>query len=131
MIYLGCSNKALEEILKRYNGEPFKISFYPEMLLKSLEILIGFDCLDIENKVTIYSRTHGKSCEVLPIDSLIISYILHSLNDFPCDAKLDEIKDKINFLKIYCSPSSFTKIKDFILYLENINIEHHKYSDLF
>lgn len=131
MIYLGCSNKALEEIFKRYNGEPFKISFYPEMLMKSLEILIGFDSLDIENKVTIYSRNYGKSCEVLPIDSLIISYILHSLNDFHCDTKLDEIKDKINILKIYCSPSSFTKIKDFILYLENINIEFHKYSHLF
>jgi len=51
MIYLGCSNKALEEILKRYNGDRFKISFYPEMLSKSLEILVTFDCLDTEIKL--------------------------------------------------------------------------------
>jgi hypothetical protein len=106
--------KLLEDILKKFDGQiPFQQYQSPD----SLEIMLGYSCLDIYTKVN-YHLTYkkddgiwGKTFLILPIDVLFMNLILYFTGRGNSVQSEEQIKYSIFLLKRYGSPEpSFSNI---------------------
>lgn len=81
--------KPLEELLKRYDGKVTLNTFGSYYLMKWIEVLLGYSLLDIETMVPwTVPGTDGGEVTVLPIEYVIIIYVLDHDTDAQYVAKL-------------------------------------------